>query len=109
MSPRRPTLTNAQRLDRAITERELQDYVEECLTRFRWTFHHANDSRRASAGLPDIIAVRDGVLVVAELKKQLPMPSSVQQRWLDELKRVEKVDTYLWRPSDMKEILEVLR
>lgn len=107
--PRRPTLTNAQRLDRAVTERELQDYVEECLTRFRWTFHHANDSRRSSAGLPDIIAVRDGVLVAAELKKQLASPSPVQARWLDELTDVKQVDSYLWRPSDMDEIARILR
>ena len=105
----KPRLTTSQRLDRMVTERELQRYVEEALDLYGWVWHHAGDSRRSTPGLPDIVAVRRNRMIFAELKTQLGRTSAVQKVWLQALVGCPGVETYVWRPSDMAEINERLR
>jgi hypothetical protein len=63
-------------------------------------WHHETDSRRSNAGLPDIIAVRDGRLVFAELKTERGRLRPEQQAWRDELRRLTGAEYYIWRPRD---------
>lgn len=105
----KPPLTAAQRLDRTVTESELQLFVNDLLRLHGWTWHHAGDSRRSSAGLPDIVAVRPPRVLFAELKRELGRTSQVQDEWLGNLMACPGAETYLWRPSDMEEIMEVLK
>ena len=105
----RSTLTPTQRIDRSISEAELESFVEECLILFRWVWHHASDSRRSTPGLPDIVAARDGRLIFAELKTEIGRVTTGQERWFAELATCEHVETYIWRPRDMNEIIEVLK
>lgn len=59
------------------------------------------------AGFPDLILVRDRV-IAAELKREKGKPSDDQQSWLEAF-RAAGVEAYLWRPSDVDEIFEILR
>lgn len=106
----RTLLTIAQLLDRSVTERELEDYVEDLLRVHGWHWNHSLDSRRSNPGLPDLICVKHGRIIFAELKKQVDARvSHAQQAWLHELMLNHCVEVYLWRPSDMDEIAKTLR
>ena len=97
----------AQLLDTA-TEDELLAYVRDLLELYGWVWYHAGDSRRSTAGLPDIVAVRAPRVIFAELKTKKGRLHGEQPRWLSELEGCPDVETYLWRPADADEILEVL-
>lgn len=101
-----------------MLEREFATQVEHLLDLFGWTWKHDEPAIRQSGtwatsfkgkrGFPDYIAVRQGRLIFAEIKNEIGRVSSSQQRWLDELEQTT-AETYLWRPSDLQQIKEVLR
>lgn len=72
-------------------EGTLQERCEEVARGYGWLVHHNADSRRADAGLPDLVMVSpvlpDGstVLGLLELKTEVGTPSDIQQLWLDRL------------------------
>lgn len=103
------TLTASERLDRSVSEADLQSFVAEACARYKWLYHHAGDSRRSTPGLPDVIAVRGDRLIVAELKTQHGRVSDIQNLWLTELAKCPGVETFVWRPSDMNDILRTLK
>ena len=81
-----------------------------------WMVHKHEVMRRTSRGpvaqvwakgYPDLTLLRDGKLVVAELKTDKGRPTPDQRRWLDEL-AMAGVAAYLWRPSDWRAIEYVL-
>lgn len=107
----RATLIPAERLDRSVTEKELSAYVTELLDLHKWLWYHTYDSRRSNPGFPDIVAVRNGVILFIELKRQLGRVSQSQDDWLAALELClgQNVYSYVWRPSQMREIAELLR
>lgn len=96
-------------MDRAglVTEREWQSQVVEMARLFGWSVYHTHDSRRSKPGWPDLALVRDR-LVMAELKTQTGRVSAAQEKWLLMLTNAG-VETYVWRPSDIDLVLDVLR
>jgi hypothetical protein len=133
MSTTKPTRTGAQRVDGAAvsvapgsngsvanvlrqnaSEDDLLKYVTDLLRVYQWTFHHAGDSRRSTAGLPDIVAVRarpgyPGRVLFAELKASKGRLRDQQYIWLAELENCPQVESYVWRPADLDAIAEVLK
>jgi len=65
------------------------------------------NSRHSPAGFPDLIILRDGRMIVAELKREGEQPTPEQYFWLLEFLKVTK-DVYLWYPSDWDEVVKVL-
>src|SRR5262245_6879727 len=59
-------------------------------------------------GFPDFVAIRNGRLVIAELKSDTGKTTSDQRVWLSAFRDVPGVETYLWRPASWNEIVEVL-
>ncbi len=72
--------------------------------------YHTYSSRRSVPGFPDLVMVHpeSGRTIFAELKKEGAYPSPEQRRWLDALKKNAGVEVYVWRPSDMESVREVL-
>lgn len=66
--------------------------------------YHVYDSRRSNPGWPDIVAIRRGRMVVAELKTMAGKVTRDQQEWLDGFAGVLGVEAFLWRPSDVREV-----
>lgn len=97
-------------LDAAISEREWQAQVEEYARLRGWLTYHTRDSRGSTEGFPDLVMVRRGVIVVAELKTEKGQPSIEQYQWLYELAGVGFTfgGVYLWRPSDWPEVERVM-
>ena len=64
---------------------------------------------RNKPGWPDWWLVRAPRVVVAELKADYGAVSDEQRDWLLLLEQCPGIETYIWRPSDWREIEEVLR
>ena len=91
----------------SMKERELQAMVKNIADLRGWEYYHTYDSRRSNPGFPDVVMLRGERLIVAELKMQKKHPSDDQKRWLEKFK-LTGVEVYLWRPSDIREIEEIL-
>lgn len=108
-----------------MTEAAFTKQLLELAARFGWLASHHHDSRRQvragvfvgdkhAAGLPDLVLVRRGRVVFAELKVGRGKPSPLQAQWLEELRAVEAntqgvVEVHLWRPEDWDAIVAALR
>lgn len=92
-----------------VTERDFQGEVLKAAQLLGWRCYHTLDSRGSAAGFPDVVAVRGTRLIMAELKRQNGRVTEDQQAWLDDLGKVETLETFLWRPSDWPSVEEVLR
>jgi hypothetical protein len=90
------------------TEREFMQQVFGIARDFGWSVYHPHLSKFGASGWPDLVLVKPPQLLFAELKTGSNKPTPSQQRWLDLLRAVPSVEVYLWRPSDMQHIAEVL-
>lgn len=102
------------------TEAEFQKSVCEMARRCGWRVAHFHDSRRQvregvyvgdkdAAGFPDLVLVRRGSIIFAELKSESGHVRAQQQEWLDDLSYVGgPVRVFLWRPADWVEIERTL-
>lgn len=84
------------------------------LAQFRgWLCHHAYDSRRSTAGVPDLLLCRPGRdgqtgrVIFVELKTETGTVSPPQRQWLEALAACP-VEAYTWRPSMWSEIDAIL-
>jgi hypothetical protein len=91
-----------------ISEAEFQRQVLDVAKLFRWTVYHPMLSKWSERGFPDLTMVRGSRLIFAELKRENGKVSEHQERWLGLLKGARQ-EVYLWRPSDIDTIAEVLR
>lgn len=95
--------------DRTVSEKDFMADVVELATWTGWRNYHTHDSRRSNPGFPDIVLVRDGRLIFAELKSEKGKPTPAQRAWLGELRRCPGVEAYVWCPSDWPTLEAVLR
>jgi len=93
----------------AMSERDFQRQVLDLARILGWTAYHPMLSKWSERGWPDLAMVRPPRLVFAELKAERGQTTPHQERWLDLLGRCAGVEAYLWRPSDIERIAEVLR
>ena len=73
-----------------------------------WMAYHTYDSRRSTAGFPDLVLVKPPVVVFAELKTENGRTSKEQEDWREKLGRCTDLSVHLWRPSNWDEIEERL-
>lgn len=98
-----------------MTEKAFQAAVIKLAKLNGWREYHTWKSIHSPAGFPDLVLVRGGTLVFAELKTDKPGSklSDEQAAWMRALLDVAAgkpdLHVYLWRPSDMDEIIEMLR
>lgn len=90
------------------TEKQLQAAVVE-LARFRgWLPIHIRNMIGNPSGLPDLILLKDGRAVFAELKREGGRLGPRQQEWIARLAGVG-FEVRVWFPSDWPEIERTLR
>jgi hypothetical protein len=102
----------------AADERSFQAVVVEVARLAGWRVAHFRAARTAQGwrtpvtadgqGWPDLVLVRPPRLAFAELKRESGEATLCQLEWLDVLRLLPQVETYLWRPSDWDTIVEVL-
>lgn len=91
-----------------ISERQLQESVQTLAEYLGWWVWHDNDSRRNKAGWPDLVLIRPGRLIFAELKTETGRLTIEQRRILSML-YAAKQEVYIWRPNDMETIRGILK
>jgi len=93
------------------TEAQFQHAVIELAQTLGWRVAHFRPARtshgwrtpvQGDPGFPDLVMVRAGKIVFAELKSERGKLSADQQAWID------ATGGYLWRPSDWRQIVAVL-
>lgn len=110
-------LTPEERLDRAMTEKKLQQRVLYRARRDGWRIMHvpvggagrsaADDGPQwrsqggSGKGFPDLVLARPPVLLFVELKRELGILSPEQEEWLAALDACGQ-RVYVWRPSDLR-------
>ena len=100
-----------------LTETEFQKQVVRIAEEFGWEWMHIGRTGKhvpngakgtLGPGWPDLLLVRGDRLVIAELKaEKAPPPTPAQHHVLAALEFA--AETYVWRPSHLNLILEVLR
>lgn len=102
----------------SLTEAQFQQQVTDLADRLGWLWLHVdkmgnpqNQWRTPTRGplrnFPDLMMVRKSTLLFAELKAQGKAATDAQRDCLKVLGGVTP-HTYIWRPSDFPQIVEVL-
>jgi len=108
-TPRQPDGLARDALAAATSERDFQAAVLD-LARLRgWRSFHVRESQGSAHGWPDLILLRRGRMIAAELKSMKGRPTPWQLVWLEDLGQVAGVESHLWRPSDWDDIEQALR
>jgi len=101
-----------------LTEAQFQKQVTDLATRLGWSWLHVermgNEQGRwrtpvsgpLGTGWPDLVLIRRGSLIFAELKAQRGQMTQAQIEVMTVLERTHSY--FLWRPSDFNQIVEVL-
>lgn len=102
-----------------MKERDFGRQIETMLDYYGWIWKHDETAQRPGGGFatafkgrkgfPDYVAVRRDRVLVAEIKSEKGRVSDEQKIWLAAFESSGKVETYLWRPSDLSSIAEILR
>jgi hypothetical protein len=97
---------------RAVSEKSFQAQVVKIAKIYDYEVYHTYISWKSKRGFPDLVLVDTRVVnnrgvIYAELKKQNGQLTPDQVHWLDILGRAGQ-RVFLWRPSDMDEIIAEL-
>ncbi len=102
----------AEKLRDSILEEDYLTQILELAHLRGWLCYHTRDSRRSNAGFPDLVMVRDGRIIIAEVKRQRGRLDAQQEAWITGLMAVaipSRLEVHVWRPSDFAEVEKVLR
>ena len=91
-----------------LNEKKFQSQVVRIAKVFGWLCYHTYDSRRSEPGFPDLVLVRDKVVMFRELKTDKGRLTTAQKHWGDKLTESGS-DYAVWRPSMKDEIHEELK
>lgn len=92
----------------SMSEKSLSQHVVHAAKECGWLVARTWLSKFSPAGEPDLRMVKDGRLVIAELKSDKGQPSAAQVTWLDALSQVQGIETFLLRPNDLGEVYKLL-
>ena len=82
------TAGNAAEYFACASEKDLMQMLMDAAMVNQWAIYHTHDSRRSDPGFPDLVLVKNGVLLFFELKQQKGRVSVHQQAWIDALSAV---------------------
>lgn len=91
------------------SEKVFQAQVKDLATLYRWDVYHTHRSQFSEAGFPDLICVRDGVMLALELKTDTGRVTDEQEHWLEKLAAVPGVTALVARPSDFEALRDLFR
>ena len=94
-----------------VSETEFQSQVIDLAEWCGWLVQHTHDSRRgptSGSGFPDLVMVKEGVILWRELKVGKNQPTAKQSEWGDRIRRAGG-DWGVWWPRDWDEIERMLK
>jgi len=100
-------------------EKDFQRAVIDLARLTGWRVHHTRPALtqrgrwltpiQGDAGFPDLVLVRAGRVIFAELKRNGARPTPAQREWLEALQACAGVECYLWTPDDWDAIIDALQ
>lgn len=72
-------------LNENVPEKQMLEWVREIAAYKGWLFYHTYDSRRSTAGFPDVVLAKNGNVLFLELKTEKGRVRPEQYLWLDHL------------------------
>ena len=92
------------------TEAEWESHIKKLAEGLGWLYYHTWRSDHSTRGFPDCAMVRSPRIIFAELKTDSKRSklSPSQLQWLSQLSDCP-VESYLWRPSDIEEVIKTLK
>jgi hypothetical protein len=107
-------LTPADKDIRLVKERDWQNLVIQLATARGWKHYHPPDNKpvngriqKVVAGFPDLVLIKNGRMVFAELKREKGVLSPEQASWIVEIKACG-IECYVWRPSQVALVIDIL-
>lgn len=94
--------------DKLISEKDFMESIVDLARHTGWMVYHTYDSRRSTAGFPDLVMTKHKRLIIAEIKSEKGKTTPAQDQWLETLRTARGVKVKLWRPSDWPEIERTL-
>ena len=94
--------------DKLISEKDFMESIVQLARNTGWMVYHTYDSRRSTAGFPDLVMTKHKRLVIAEIKTEKGKTTPAQDQWLSTLRTARGVKVKLWRLSDWPEIERTL-
>ena len=92
-----------------VLESELQTSILDAARKLGWKHYHTHNSRRSPSGFPDLVLVKPPRVIFAELKREREDPDDEQLVWYGLLIQCPGVESYVWRPRDIDDVLQVLQ
>lgn len=92
-----------------MTEKDWQTEVTRIAKQWGWLVYHTFLSRWSAPGYPDLVMVNTArkQIIYAELKRERGKLSEKQQEWIEALRACGQ-QVFVWRPSDIEEVMEIL-
>lgn len=99
------------------SEADFKKQVIDTAQALGWLVHSDPDSRQVQGnpGFPDLVLVKDGMVIFAELKRNGAHLQKVQFKWMDALQQYTGKFTFghspridVWRPGDYENIKRLL-
>ena len=91
-----------------IHEKEWMQQVIDLARMLGYLVYHTHNSIRSEKGYPDLMCIRPPRLIVVEVKTLKGRLTPEQKKWLEWFKACG-VETYVWRPNQLEEIIEILQ
>ncbi len=91
-----------------LSEKDFQQRIIDRARALGWLVYHTHNSRRSTAGFPDLVLCRRGRTLFVEVKAEKGRLSEAQKEWWVELLLNVTNEVYVWRPSDLAEIEDLL-
>ena len=87
-----------------VTEASWQAQVVAAAEVYDWYIYHNPDSRRSTAGFPDLVLIRPPRVLFMELKRQTGRLSPIQREVIAALEACPGVEVRVARPSDWEQV-----
>jgi hypothetical protein len=89
-----------------LLEAQFQAQLLELARMLQWRVYHTHDSRKSQHGFPDLVLVRDRLMML-ELKRDTTRTTPPQRQWLAAL-HATGVEVYVVRPRNTDAIARLL-
>lgn len=90
------------------SEADLQRLITDAAQMAGWLVFHDTDSRRNTAGFPDLVLVKPPRVAFVELKRETGRLRDEQKVWLEALELCDTLSSGVVRPSTADQLLDYL-
>ena len=91
-----------------VSEKAFMDTILQAAEIYGWFAYHTYDSRRSTAGFPDLVLIKPPKVIFLEVKREKGRLTVAQAGVLAMLEDCSEVQAAVVRPSDWAQVVEWL-